>query len=115
MKDIQGKHTTQNKAMIAPTTVSSTMKAAVAEGFGDIDENISIREDWPIPESQDVPEGYLVIRVLACALAPGDPRVLSGATDFVQLPKQGHPYVIGEQILKKCQDRVEGYLTRDYF
>lgn len=83
--------------MISPTMFETTMKAAVATGFGDIDENIALRTDWPMPKGDAIPEGYLVIRVLACALAPGDPRVLSGATDFVQLPKQGHPYVIGKQ------------------
>ena len=73
------------------------MKAAVAVGFGDIDKNIELRLGWPKPASEDIPKGYLLIRVLACALAPGDARVLSGATDFIQLPKGGHPYVIGKQ------------------
>lgn len=72
------------------------MKAAVAKGFDSVDENIVLRMDWPVPTSQDIPEGCLLIRVLACALAPGDPRILSGATDYVQLPKGGHPYVIGK-------------------
>jgi hypothetical protein len=87
--------------MIAPTT--KTMKAVVAKGFGDIDQNIVLCKDWPLPEMNIAPEGYLLIRVLSCALAPGDPRILSGATDYVQLPKDRHPYVIGEPRPVDCQ------------
>jgi hypothetical protein len=31
------------------TSTSSTMKAAIATGFGEIDENIYLRDDWPRP------------------------------------------------------------------
>jgi NADPH:quinone reductase-like Zn-dependent oxidoreductase len=81
----------------ATTEVPATMKAAVATGFGDIDENIHVRTDWPTPA---LPEkgSYLLIRVLTCALAPGDVRVLSGATEYVQLPATGHPYVVGSDV-----------------
>lgn len=75
------------------------MKAAIATGFGDVNENIFCKENWPRPTllDQDT-SGWMVIRVLACALAPGDVRLLSGRTDYVQLPKGGHPYVIGSDV-----------------
>jgi D-arabinose 1-dehydrogenase-like Zn-dependent alcohol dehydrogenase len=78
----------------------STMKAAIATGFGNIDENIHVNEKWPRPTllpHQDT--GFMVIHVLACALAPGDVRLLSGKTDYVQQPKSGHPYnVVGSDV-----------------
>jgi NADPH:quinone reductase-like Zn-dependent oxidoreductase len=74
-----------------------SMKAAVATGFGDIDKNIFLRNDWPTPTMDPDDEDHLIIRVLACALAPGDARVLSGNTAYVQLP-EGPPYVIGSDV-----------------
>jgi NADPH:quinone reductase-like Zn-dependent oxidoreductase len=74
-----------------------TMKAAIATGFGGIDENIHVREDWPVPCLDNFGQGFLLVRILACALAPGDVRLLSGKTDYVQLPASGHPYVVGER------------------
>lgn len=76
-----------------------TMKAAVALGFGEIDQQIVMRSGWPTP-SLPKPHSksksqYILIKVLACAVAPGDVRVLSGLTDYVQLPPGGYPYVIG--------------------
>jgi alcohol dehydrogenase len=83
-------------------TATTTMKAAIATGFGDIDDNIFLRDNVPKPTLQDLSESerseHLVIRVLACALAPGDVRLLSGETDYIQLPKSGHPYVIGSDV-----------------
>ncbi|CAB9515094.1 alkenal/one oxidoreductase, chloroplastic [Seminavis robusta] len=69
------------------------MKAAIATGFGDIDKNIQVVEDWPVPTLKAKDE--ILVKVSACALAPGDVRVLSGKTDWIQLPKGGHPYVVG--------------------
>jgi NADPH:quinone reductase-like Zn-dependent oxidoreductase len=74
-----------------------SMKAAVATGFGDIDKNLFLQHDWPTPMMDPHDEEHLIIRVLACALAPGDPRVLSGTTAYVQLP-EGPPYVIGSDV-----------------
>ena len=86
-------------------SIPSKMKAAVATGFGPVDDNIWVRSDWPSPEwppptkkASTNEKLLLLIRVLACALAPGDIRVLSGKTDFVQLPKSGHPYVVGGDV-----------------
>lgn len=76
----------------------STMKAAVATGFGNIDDNIFLRDDWPTPTIDlDDDQEHLIIRVLACALAPGDVRVLSGKTAKIQLP-EGPPWVLGSDV-----------------
>lgn len=80
-----------------------TMMAAVATGFGEVDENIFLQEDWPVPKFDSTGRKAkkaqdMLIRVLAVALAPGDPRVLSGACDWIQLPKGGHPYIIGSDV-----------------
>lgn len=77
--------------------IPSTMKAAVATGFGGIEENIGIRDDWPTPQLDPEDTEHLLVHVLACALAPGDVRVLSGKTAYVQLP-DGPPYVIGSDV-----------------
>ncbi len=81
---------------------SQTMKAAIAAGFGEIDENIHVREDWPVPCLDDFGRGFLLVRILACALAPGDVRLLFGKTDYVQLPASGHPYVVGVKRVVFC-------------
>lgn len=97
-------------------TLPQTMKAAVATGFGEIDGNIFVRTDWPVPSSPPPPE-HLVVRVLACALAPGDVRVLSGKTDFVQLPESGHPYVIGSDVsgvVVSCHENETKFQPGDY-
>ena len=41
---------------------------------------------------------HLIVKVLACALAPGDYRLFRGKTDMEQLPKYGRPYVLGSDI-----------------
>ncbi|KAL3922738.1 MAG: hypothetical protein SGILL_002041 [Bacillariaceae sp.] len=79
------------------------MRAAVATGFGDVDGNIFLRDNVPVPTLSSTTRGNrqpteMLIRVLAVSLAPGDPRVLSGATDWIQLPKGGHPYIIGSDV-----------------
>jgi NADPH:quinone reductase-like Zn-dependent oxidoreductase len=84
--------------IIAP----QTMKVAIATGFGGIDENIHVREGWPVPCLDDYGQGFLLVRILACALAPGDVRLLSGKTDYVQLPASGHPYIVGEKRVGFC-------------
>lgn len=81
---------------MSSTTTQNTMKAAVATGFGAIDENVFFRDDIPRPTLPTTSkEDYLIIKVLSCALAPGDVRVLSGKTAYMQMPDCGFPYVIG--------------------
>lgn len=80
-------------------TLPSKMKACLATGFGEIDDNIRIASDAPAPTLSDDDESSdsscMVVRVLCCALAPGDVRVLSGKTSYVQMPAGGFPYVPG--------------------
>lgn len=96
---------------------NKTMKAAIATGFGDIDEHIHVKTDWPVP-ADEPRKNELLIRVLACALAPGDVRVLSGKCDWIQLPKSGHPYVVGGDvsgIVVACgKDDGEKFQPGDY-
>lgn len=100
------------------------MKAAVASGIQDIDQYLHIRDDWPKPTLttavdgktgklvKDLKEGHLIIKVLACALAPGDWRLFTGKTDMAQLPKTGRPYVIGSDV---CGVVTEVSATEDYY
>ena len=71
------------------------MKCALVTGRGsgkDYDKILEMREGWKKPERK---KGQLLLRVQACALAPGDVRTLSGMTKLVQTPKGGVPYVPG--------------------
>jgi len=109
--------TTTTTAPMAATTsttaaaVPAAMKAAIALDFGDIDVDthiVQLRDDWPTPQfpspvdtekgDRDDDDPLVLIKVLACALAPGDARVLSGKTRFVQTPPGGLPYVIGSDV-----------------
>jgi NADPH:quinone reductase-like Zn-dependent oxidoreductase len=91
------------------------MKAAIATGIQDIDKFLHVQEDWPRPTlatvidgktgkpvskimRQDSNDSRMIVKVLACALAPGDCRLFKGKTDMMQLPKTGRPYVIGSDI-----------------
>ena len=84
----------------SPPYLPPTMKAAVVTGFGDVEDNIFVRDDQKTPTLSDHDDedhnddDYLIVRVLACALAPGDVRVLSGKTAYIQLP-EGLPYIPG--------------------
>ncbi|CAJ1954901.1 unnamed protein product [Cylindrotheca closterium] len=86
------------------------MKAAVATGIEDVDNHIHVKEDWPKPTLataidsktgklvSELKDAHLIVRVLACAIAPGDCRLFRGKTDMAQLPKYGRPYVLGSDI-----------------
>ena len=82
---------------LSPSSLPKTMKVAIATGFGDIDANVHIDNGWPVP-AVHTKKDELLVQVLACALAPGDCRVLSGKTDWIQLPKGGHPYIMGGDV-----------------
>lgn len=72
------------------------MKAALIKQYGrngEIDGMIEIVEDHPIPEWVSG-ENKLLIKVMACSIAPGDVRVLSGKTDLMQSPPSW-PYIPG--------------------
>ena len=82
-------------ASTPPTPLPTKMKACLATGFGEIDENIHLSVDAPVPTLSDNDTDSMIVKVLCCALAPGDVRVLSGKTSFVQTPACGFPYVPG--------------------
>ena len=107
-----------------PITLVPTMRAAVAAGIKNINKFISVR-DWPKPflataidgktgqlVSQLNDDRRMIVRVLSCALAPGDCRLFAGRTDSFQLPKTGRPYVIGSDI---CGIVEEVASKEDYF
>jgi len=50
----------------------------------------------PLPVPQ---KGQMLLRVLACSLAPGDVRTLSGRTKLAQMPKSGFPYIPGGDVV----------------
>lgn len=89
-----------NQRTTVPPNLPPTMKAAIATGFGEIEDNIFVKNDWPTPQlpTTSSSSGWMIIRVLACALAPGDVRLLSGKTSYVQLPSTGHPYIPGSDV-----------------
>lgn len=97
------------------------MKAAVATGVGDVAQHLSVRGDWPrvtLASARDGKTGkpvqeikgqrHMVVRVLACALAPGDARLFKGKTDVLQLPRWGRPYVIGSDACGIVDEVEEG-------
>lgn len=100
------------------------MKAAIATGIEDIDQFLHISNDWPQPTLATVKdgktgklvahlqEGHLIVKVLACALAPGDCRLFKGKTDLMQLPKHKRPYIIGSDV---CGIVTEVDTDEDYF
>lgn len=104
--------TTATKKIELPTT----MKACVATGFGDIESNLTVHDHWgQVPHN--VPPQHMIVKVLSCALAPGDVRVLSGKTAYVQLP-HGHPYIPGSDVsgivVKVHEETEQKFHVNDY-
>jgi len=105
------------------------MKAAIATGIEDVEKYLHVREDWPKPTLATAIDGKtgklvskimldnpedarMIVKVLACALAPGDCRLFKGKTDLMQLPKTGRPYVIGSDICGVVEEIGE---NEEYF
>jgi len=98
--------------MMETTTSNTNMKAAIASGIEDYDKFLHVQDDWPKPTLATARDGktgklvsdllpderHLIVKVLSCALAPGDCRLFKGKTDLMQLPKHGRPYVIGSDV-----------------
>ena len=86
------------------TELPSTMRAAQVKDYGDIDEVLSVKEGVPVPQLGDgAPETgllmgpygpFMVVKVQAVSLAPGDWRSLSGLTRGMQGPSS-FPYIPG--------------------
>src|SRR5210317_1313695 len=73
----------------------STMKCILASAHGqDINSLLYTCNNYPIPTRK---EGEVLIKVHACALAPGDVRVLAGHV-FIQEPPGGFPYIPGGDV-----------------
>lgn len=73
-----------------------TMRCILASSHGsDIDSLLWLCNDFPIPVRK---KGEVLIKVCACALAPGDIRVLAGHVDYFQEPPNGFPYIPGGDI-----------------
>eukprot|EP00756_Hemistasia_phaeocysticola_P059559 Hpha_TRINITY_DN3635_c0_g1::TRINITY_DN3635_c0_g1_i1::g.860::m.860 len=95
-------------AAVSPSPGPSTMRAALGKDYGDIDEMISVSEDVPRPEfDPKKKKSAVLLRVLACALAPGDVRVLSGKTREVQGPPS-LPYIPGGDVCGVVQAVGDG-------
>lgn len=69
------------------------MKSVVIAAHGcDVDKLLSMTNDRPIPVRRN--KGELLLQVHACALAPGDVRVMKGDCDYFQSPGE-FPYIPG--------------------
>jgi NADPH:quinone reductase-like Zn-dependent oxidoreductase len=81
-----------------PEQVAKIMKAVQGKELGDIDEMLTVEENVPIPNLNDMPakkkRTKMIIQTKAVALACGDCRVLSGLTRELQGPPS-FPYIPG--------------------
>ncbi|KAL9180415.1 hypothetical protein ACHAXT_008385 [Thalassiosira profunda] len=68
-----------------------TMRCILAAAHGDDVDALYMRDDYPKPKRE---AGEVLIKVHACALAPGDVRVLRGHCDYWQEPPK-FPYIPG--------------------
>ncbi|KAL7549542.1 hypothetical protein ACHAWF_012808 [Thalassiosira exigua] len=76
--------------------VPKGMKCILVAAHGDdIDSLLTICKNYPRPTRK---KGEVMIKVSACALAPGDVRVLAGHCDYWQEPPEGFPYIPGGDI-----------------
>jgi len=83
----------------------TTMKACLVTAH----EVLEMRSDVPLPKIQP---DHILVRSTACALAPGDVRMLSGKTTLMQKPPNGFPYIPGSDTAGVVQEVSE---TEDYF
>jgi NADPH:quinone reductase-like Zn-dependent oxidoreductase len=77
---------------------TSAMKSVQIKEFArtyNFDDVISMSDQVERPKRK--PAGTVLIRVIACSLAPGDCRVASGHTELIQGPKK-FPYIPGGDI-----------------
>ena len=88
----------QTKALHTMTIEESTMmKAVVASKFGPPDEVLSI-QDMPKPDRNSVDKKpFMIVKVHACSLSPGDYRALLGDKKVVCNP-QSWPYIPGGDV-----------------
>lgn len=78
-----------------------TMKCILIPRRGeDINSLLTVSENFPQPLRK---AGQILVKVQACALAPGDIRVMKGHCDYFQSPR-GFPYVPGGDISGTVQE-----------
>jgi NADPH:quinone reductase-like Zn-dependent oxidoreductase len=84
--------------MLTNPELPETMRAAQGKDYGPIDEMISVGGGVKVPHLSDLPEKkrakFMVLKIHAVSLAPGDCRVLSGLTKELQGPPS-FPYIPG--------------------
>jgi NADPH:quinone reductase-like Zn-dependent oxidoreductase len=83
---------------------AATMRAALCADYGNVNDVLTVQDGYPTPDLKDVllknkinPKlyhRYMLIKVDAVALAPGDCRTLSGLTRALQGPPS-FPYIPG--------------------
>eukprot|EP00421_Protoceratium_reticulatum_P068632 CAMPEP_0168426978 /NCGR_PEP_ID=MMETSP0228-20121227/36111_1 /TAXON_ID=133427 /ORGANISM="Protoceratium reticulatum, Strain CCCM 535 (=CCMP 1889)" /LENGTH=380 /DNA_ID=CAMNT_0008441005 /DNA_START=31 /DNA_END=1173 /DNA_ORIENTATION=+ len=77
--------------------MTDTMQCLLVRGHGrPSDDLFCIETSRPRPKRG---KDQLLLRVMACSLAPGDVRTMSGKTKFVQMPKSGFPYIPGGDVV----------------
>eukprot|EP00581_Thalassiosira_minuscula_P009326 CAMPEP_0183706152 /NCGR_PEP_ID=MMETSP0737-20130205/3056_1 /TAXON_ID=385413 /ORGANISM="Thalassiosira miniscula, Strain CCMP1093" /LENGTH=361 /DNA_ID=CAMNT_0025933487 /DNA_START=369 /DNA_END=1454 /DNA_ORIENTATION=+ len=83
-----------------------TMRVVLATAHGsDIDALLRICDNYPKPRRKT---GEVLIQIHACALAPGDIRVLAGHCDYFQEPPNGFPYIPGGDVSGIVVEADEG-------
>ena len=84
--------------MLTNPELPGTMRAAQGKDYGPIAEMISVEDGVNVPHLSDLPEKkrakFMVLKIHAVSLAPGDCRVLSGLTRELQGPPS-FPYIPG--------------------
>jgi len=86
------------------------MRAVLGRELGDIDEMIYVSGEAPRPQfdpHNKKMKGMALVRVQACALAPGDTRVLSGLTREIQGPP-AFPYIPGGDVCGVVEAIADG-------
>lgn len=82
------------------------MRCILASAHGDdVDSLLYMCRDHPTPKRKD---SEVLIEVHACALAPGDVRVLAGHVDYWQEPPNGFPYIPGGDVSGVVVEADEG-------
>jgi NADPH:quinone reductase-like Zn-dependent oxidoreductase len=80
---------------VATDENTKKMKCILVSAHGtDIDNLLTLSMEFPKPVRK---KGEVLIQVQACALAPGDIRVMKGHCDYFQAPR-GFPYVPGGDV-----------------
>lgn len=83
-------------ALMRAATIAAIQKWSGSAASLDVSHAIHLLDEPSVPRPT-IGKGQLLLRVLACSLAPGDVRVLSGQAAMFQKPKS-FPYVLGGDV-----------------